>query len=361
MNTKKELLERLLKIKGPVCVSLIMTTHRTHPENQKDSIHLKNLISEIKNRLEAEYGVDLSTSYTKKLQKLADTIDHSHNDHGLILFVNDEIAEYMRLSTSVRDRVIIDDTFATRPIVRAMKMQTDYLVLVLSKGKARLIEAGSDQVVQEVKNDVFPILDNELLTMSNHEAADPNRVSNLTKEFFNRIDKEVNRLRSQKPLPVIIYSEENNYHYYMLMADHPNTILGHVTLQRFDSSASNLVKEVWPAIREMTIAKNRARIAELKRSVSAGNYLSDLNEIWRAVQAGRGRTIFVEEGYYQAATISVDDELTPINTEDISTKYDNDDIVDDMIEFNLKYGGDVVFVEKGSLEDFNKIALVTRY
>jgi hypothetical protein len=38
-----------------------------------------------------------------------------------------------------------------------------------------------------------------------------------------------------------------------------------------------------------------------------------------------------------------------------------DDIIDEMVELNMKYGGDVVFLDKGSLADFQKVALVTRY
>lgn len=358
---KKEILDRLINIKAPVCVSVILTTHRTHPENQKDSIQLKNLISETNQRLQNEFDAGIAARYTEKLNKIAESIDHSHNDKGLMLFVNDDIAEYLRLPMEVTDRVIIDDTFATRPIVRALKMDSDYLILVLSRGSARLLQASSDMLVAEIKDDAFPITDNELQTATRQEAASAGRVTNLMQEFFNRIDKAVNNARKDNPLPVVVYSEQSNYHHFMLTADHPNTILGHVLLQNFDESGANLVKEVWPAIKEMTVSKNRARIAELKKSISAGNFLSDMNEIWKAVQEGRGKTIFVEEGYHQPATINVDDELTLINTDEISTKYDNDDIVDDVIEYNLKYGGDVVFLEKGSLENFNKIALVTRY
>lgn len=358
---KKEILDRLINIKAPVCVSLILTTHRTHPENQKDAIQLKNLIAEANQRLQSEFDNDVASRYTAKLQKIADSIDHSHNDRGLMLFVNDDVEEYLRLPMEVTDRVIIDDTFATRPIVRAMKMDSDYFVLVLSRSSARFIQASSDQVIEEVKSDIFPITDNNLQVATKQEAASAARVTNLMQEFFNRIDKGVNRVRTDNPLPVVVYSDLTNYHQYLQIADYPNTILGHVVSKNADESASNLVKEVWPSIKEMTIANNRERVAELKKSVSAGTFLADLNEIWAAVQEGRGKTIFVEEGYHQPATISVEGELTPITADEISTKYDNDDIVDDMIEYNLKYGGDVVFVEKGSLENFNKIALVTRY
>lgn len=357
----KETLDRLSKIQAPVCVSLVLNTHRTFPENKQDSILLKNMISEANQRLQSEFDSGIAERYTKKLQEIAEDIDHNHNDLGLMLFVNDDVAEFLRLPIRLHNRVIIDETFTTRPIVRALKRASNYYVLALSKGKARLIEAASDSVVKEIEEEGFPISDSQLLKFSTMEGANASRVTNLTQEFFNRIDKSVNQIRKDNPLPVIIYSEETNYHQYLKEADYPNTILGHVLLKNFDEKAGNIIKDdVWPHISELTVENNRARITELENAISSGKVVTDINEIWRAAQGGRGATIFVEEGFFQAVR-DEGDKLVPIELEDISSKEDIDDIVDEMIEHVLKFGGDVVFIEKGGLKEFNQVALVTRY
>lgn len=356
----REALERLSKIKAPVCVSVILKTHKTHPENEKDPILLKNLIIDTNRRLQKEYDFNIAKRYTDKLKKLAEEIDHNKNDLGLILYVNDDIAEYVRLPISPKVRVIIDETFATRSIIRALKRTMDYYILVLNRGKARLIEASSDTVVNEYEDKGFPYIDKELLKTSRPEGANAVKVSNLTREFFNRVDKMVNNIRRDNPLPVIVYTQESNFSEYLKEADNPNTILGRVLLKNIDEKASNLVKDIWPHIRDMTISKQRKRIAELEDAVNSGKYMTDLNEIWEAVQKGRGKTIFVEEGYYQPAR-NENGVLKPISTDQISTKDDIDDVVDEIIEFTLKFGGDVVFLGKGDLADFNKMSLVTRY
>ena len=38
-----------------------------------------------------------------------------------------------------------------------------------------------------------------------------------------------------------------------------------------------------------------------------------------------------------------------------------DDIYDEMIEHNMKYGGDVVFLPKGELSKFNGFGAILRY
>lgn len=353
-------LERLSKIKAPVCATIVLNTHKTAPDNKKDPILLKNLISRASKRLENEYGAEISKRFTKKLNDLANDIDHSKNDNGLILFVNEDISEYLRLSTHSTPRVILDDTFATRSIIRALKKDTNYYILAVSKGNARFIEASSDNLVREFDTEGFPYTDDELISLSKAETHHASRVTNLTNEFFNRVDKSVNAIRSNNPLPIVIYSEDTNFHQYMKEADHPDTILGHVVQTNFDAKASNLIKEVWPNIRELTLNKNRSRISELEEALSTGKFLSDLNEIWRAIQNGRAQTIFVEEGYFQPVK-NEDGVFTPISPDDISHKDDINDIVDDMIEQTLQMGGDVIFLEKDSLKKFNKLALVVRY
>src|SRR5699024_9635610 len=152
----------------------------------------------------------------------------------------------------------------------------DYYILALSRGKARLLEASSDSLVKEITDNGFPITDNELANFSNREAAHNVRATNKIQEFFNRIDKNVNDVRAKNPLPIVIYSEETNYHQYLKEAHYPNIILGHVLLQNFEQKASNLVKEVWPKVKDLRVEKNRARISELESAMNAGKYLSDL-------------------------------------------------------------------------------------
>lgn len=356
----REKLEKLSAIKAPVCVTIILNTHKTAPDNKKDPILLKNLISEASKRLENEFGADVSKKYTDTLNKIAGQIDHTYNDHGLMLYVNDDVEGYLRLPTNPHARVIIDETFATRSIIRAIKRDTDYYILALSKGKARLIEANSDEVVQEATTEGFPFTNDNLFSLSKEDAANAQKVTNITQEFFNRVDKAVNKVRAANPQSVIVYSEETNYHQYLKEVDLPDTILGHIVLKNFDTKAGNLVKEVWPTIKDMAVEKNRKRISELEKAMGAGKVISDINEVWTAVQEGRGHTIFVEEGFFQAVK-NEEGILTPIDTKDINHKDDIDDIVDEMIEHTLQFGGDVVFLEENALKDYNKLALVTRY
>src|SRR5690554_732387 len=221
MNIK---LKELKDIISESCVTIILNTHRTSPDNKKDSITLKNLIKEAEERLFADESKRNAKGLVERLKELESKIDHSHNLESLVLFVNEDIAEYTRLPIAVEERVVIDHTFATRDLVRALHLETNYYVLVLSQQKVRLLEAFNDKVVSEIGSP-FPIENSQFYSTNKAELSNASRQTNLVAEFFNRVDKEVNKIRKDNPLPVLICTEESNYHEYLKVADQKQSII----------------------------------------------------------------------------------------------------------------------------------------
>ncbi len=353
-------LKELKDVTSDNCVTIILNTHRTKPDNQKDPLALKNLIKEAEQRLSVDRNKKDVQGLIQRLTELEAKIDHSHNLESLILFVNEDIAEYTRLPIPVEDRVVIDQTFATRDLIRGLHLDSGYYVLVLSQQKVRLIEAFNDRVVAEIGGS-FPIENNQFYSTNKAELSNATRQTNLVAEFFNRIDKEVNKVRKDNPLPVLICTEESNYHEYLKVADEKQSIFGTFLNQnRVDEKAQAIVEEAWKIVKEHNVQRNNARKVELQKAVSNGLFLSDVNDIWKAISEGRVQTLFVEQGLFQPAVIE-DGLVTLVLTTDKDRKEVIDDIYDEMIELNMKFGGDVVFLPKGELKDFNGFGATTRY
>jgi len=353
-------LKKLKNIISESCVSIILNTHRTKPDNQKDAILLKNLVKEAENRLLEDEDKRYAQMLIQKLQTLESQIDHNFNLESLILYVNEDLAEYVRLPIPVEDRVVIDHTFSTRDLVRSLHLETGYYILVLSQQKTRLIEAYNDKVVTEVE-DPFPIENTQFYTTSGVKSSNASKQTNLIGEFFNRIDKEVNHIRKNNPLPVLICTEEANYHEYLKIADRKDSIFNtYLNKNRVDEKAHAIVTEAWKIVKDHTIEKNIARVAELKKAVGTGKFLSDVNDIWKAITEGRIQTLFIEQGLFQPAILE-GNVIRKVTHADPDKKEVIDDIYDEMIEMNMDYGGDVVFLPKGELDKFNGFGAITRY
>jgi hypothetical protein len=354
-----ELLKKVKDIQSDCCVTIILNTHRTHPENLQDGITLKNLVKNAEERLLADYDKRYAKSIAEKLNALADSIDHNKNLDSLVLCVNEEISDFSRLPIKVTDRVTIDETFATRDLIRAMHEELSYYVLVLSRDSARLIEAYNDQVVEEIHK-VFPMKNNTIYTTDKHKLSTAQGTDIMIEEWFNRVDKELQKVLAEHPRPVVLATEMRNYDHYMKVADKPKFIISHINMNRDDEKAHHIVPVAWEEVHTRIKEKQAQRISELKIAVSQNKFVSDYNEIWNAIQHGRGETLFVKRGYYQPALL-VDNEIMLVDNHHRDDKGVVDDIIDEMIEQTLLFGGDVVFMEEDELDKFQNVALVTRY
>ena len=356
----KDILQKIKNIQSDNCVTLILNTYRTHPDNAKDDITLKNLCKEAEQRLLEQEEKRTAKALIERIEALAEEIDHQQNLESLVLFVNEDIAEYTRLPIAVEDRVVIDQTFATRDLVRALRQEAHYFVLVLSQQKARLLEAFNDKVVQEYKGD-FPIENTQFYSSSQPERSNATRQNHLMAEFFNRIDKAVNQVRHTNPLPVLICSEQSNYSEYIKVADDKSSLFEvFLHKNRLEEEAHHIVESAWEVVHEHLVAQNNNRKQALSQAVSNGKFLSDLNEIYRAIQAGRVQTLFLEEGLFQPG-IMTEHDIQLVPETERTAKAVTDDVYDELIEANLNHGGDTVFLPEGELADFAGFGAITRY
>ena len=221
-----------------------------------------------------------------------------------------------------------------------------------------MIEAFNDKVVTEADTG-FPMTNTDLNPVQRAEAAIGNRPTNLLLEFFNQVDKQLNQVHKENPLPVIICTEESNSPEYLKTADRKEIIAGKLNGNRMQEKAHHIVDAAWPVVQQLTLEKNNQRLAELHAAVNSRNFFTDFNEIWQAVKNGRGKTLFVKKGYFQPARLENNKiELVPAER---AEQANVDDIIDEMIEKNLEFGGDTVFISGNELEKFQGLVLVTRY
>jgi hypothetical protein len=351
-------LKKIKNVTSEACVTIILNTHRTKPDNLQDPINLKNLVKNAESRLLADYEKRFAQPIIDRLNKLVDSIDHQYNLESLILFVNENTEEYTRLPISVEDRVVVDNTFATRDLVRAMNQEANYYVLVLNKQEVRLLEAQNDKFVQELKGE-FP-MENDVYTTDRHKSSMAKGQDNMIEEFFNRVDKAMMAATSERPLPVLLAAETRNFNHYVKIADKKDLILGHINKDGSEVKAHQIVADAWEEVKSITKTKQAERISELKNAVSEGKFLSDFNDIWTAISEGKGKTLFVKKGFFQPALVS-GNEILLVDKIERDQKGVCDDVIDEMIEKNIAFGGDTVFVEGNELADFQELGLVTRY
>jgi len=346
-------LKKLKEIQSDCCVTILLQTHHTPPGNEKDDIELKNLVREAQTKVSNDCKKDVADKIVEKIKTLASQINYRYNLEGLALFVNENVAEYVRIPVAVDNKVIIDKKFATRSLVRAFEEELVYYILVLSHDKARVIEATGNKETTEI-TDGFPRQNTFSAQTGDGDIRELENGSDT--DFFNSLDKQLNQLQKGINLPVFICAEESTYAGYVKVANREKTIAGLINGNMENENAQNIVDKAWPVAKKWNEEKNHSRLGELDAAVGAKNFLTDFTEIWRAIGAGRGRTLFVKRGYFQPAKLE-NNVVQLVSPENANVQ----DIIGEMIEKNLEFGGDTVFITDDELDRYDGLVLVTRY
>ena len=370
MQNLKSVLIDLKSRQADPAISILMSTHRTFPDNKQDPITLKNLVKEAEQRLLETMDKREVWPIMEFINGQVDAHDHNQNLDGLALFAGADRADIILLPFSVNERAIIDSSFATRDIVRGLFDSVSYFIVVVSREYARLIHAYNDRPVHEfdrntqVQGYPFPIKNTSLYSTSGHERSQAQSEDNLLKEFLNVVDKslqEIQGKRGSERLPVIVIGDARNVALFKELSDRPDDIVGEVTNSPdLEADALALVKDAQEAVTTLRASAEATAMDQLGQARGAGSLRTDLSAIYRAATEGNAERLYVRRGYVQAGLID-SDARTVTAHDDAGAEGVTDDVVDELIERVQANGGDIVFLSEQTLGDEGPLSLQTRY
>jgi len=342
-------------------LSILLPTHRTSPDNKRDPILLKNLVSEAGDRLVELLGKRDAAPLIRELEAQVAAVDLRRTLDGMAIFVNADHAGVYLLPVPLEPRVVIDDTFATRDLVFALNRSPRFWVLVLSEQPTRLYEGVRDTLV-EVRGGGFPMVH------ENPEADEPlpemkerSKVEQAWhRRFFRQVDQALSAYTKADPLPVCVVGVERWLAHFQEVSERKDVVVT-LTGNHDQTPPHALGKLVWPAVSDALAAERRRALDALEAAVGAQRFASGLGDAWRRAQEGRGELLLVERDYHQAARFDEATNEVHLLAEDDAGDATMADAVDDLIELVLAKQGDVVFVDDGVLEGHGRVALTLRY
>ena len=354
----KNLLKSLMEVKDYPCVSILLPTHRTAPENQKNAIRLKKMVREAAEKLEQEFGKRDAKSLIEKIKVLAANVDISRTLDGLALYVNKDVSRMVDIPFRVRERVIIDKTFATRDLIKGVNRGTSYFVLDLSLHRARLLSCFRENATEITENG-FPMQSEfEMLELNPTDFSREKKKQ--IREFFNKVDKTFLANYKFESNKLVIAGVQKNLALFKEVADVKNIIYEQLEGNYETTSAHDLGKKAWELVREKNNKERHEAINEVQKAVGLQKLATGISETWRFANEGRIGLLVIEEDYHVSAAEGENNNLI-LDISDVDEKDIMPDAVDEVAEVVLEKGGNVIFVDNGSLSKYNKIAGILRY
>jgi hypothetical protein len=233
-----------------------------------------------------------------------------------------------------------------------VKLTAHYYVLSLSEQTSRLYEAFRDTLI-DIQNKGFPIESSAGMG----DTVEPGLRNSQLREFIRTADQHFDHYFRQDPLRLVVVGERKSLSIFESVTSHQDVLIGRVEGDYAATSPHDLGKIVWPIVKEAMAGTSEKAMHDLETAASSQNVASGIDAVGHLAGSGVGGTLFVEEDYHMKGGIRETDHSL-IMSQDLDIREVIDDAVDAIIEKVLEKGGNVVFLERGSLTKLQRIALI---
>jgi hypothetical protein len=334
------------------------------PEKLQNPLHLKNLISQAIDKLLQEFKKREIEQLIQKLEDLEASINWHTIQKGIIMCINADMAEIYHINFPIKEKVVIDKTFAIREILFGLQRAPRYWVLGLSTKPARLF-LGNGPVIHEVDGEFpfdlhYEVYDDKAKQAVDSGARGAAYFDDFQEHFIRKLDQALKEPFSGNNFPIILLGTEKNRALFMEVSPFKQRVIAQHEGDVAKSHVEQIAQIAYPLMQEQLKKQAEAVRKHFIEKVGTPLHAFSMREVWRVAHEKRVHILLVEKGFTFFGKIN------PENPENF-VEYDNaepagvEDLVDYLIHEVINTGGDVVFVEPGTLKDYQQIGAILRY
>ena len=347
---------------GYPAVSLLLSTTPAPQMLPQDAARLTGLAREAQRRLEMEALPGVQGTVLTPLADLVDEASRGPTAEAVAVYASAGFTALIHLPLPVSDRVVVDPTFATRDLVRALHRTPRHVVLALSMREARLFDGlGTELHPAPVR--AFPrTASGPGTAASSRPDPLPGAASSRTihledrRSFYRGVDQALGAYLKVSPAPLVLVGTEHVLAEFRQVSRNLSRLAGCVHGSLVTAPTADLAPRIHRVLLDYLRSRQREALDLLERRASTGRVASGIRSAWLAARVERPEMLAVEEGYFYPARLDAAGDLLSPAT-DIEHPDVLDDAVDELIETVLRRGGWVALVEDGALAGHDRTAL----
>lgn len=225
-----------------------------------------------------------------------------------------------------------------------MQLSIHYYVLALSEQRIRLFEGFRESLI-EIHNTRFPFVNSHSI----YESITARYSAEQLRDFLSKSDNHLAHYFNQDPLWIIILGEQKHLALFDTLTMHHHALIRRLTGEYGAMSSFNLGRIVWPVMKKVLAGTDGHAIQDLEMAVDSGRIIMGLDAVASSLESNEAYSLFLEEDYHVRGGNSLS---APLANEAI------DDVVDIQVDRVLAKGGNVVFMDSGSMIKYQRIALI---
>ncbi|KGI70464.1 hypothetical protein MJO55_27150 [Mycolicibacterium rufum] len=335
-------------------ISILATTRPGPTLHGEDVSALRGLAADAARRLAAEHTDHLDADPEQLLAAVHELIGEAAGrptDRAVALFVSATQRRRVNLPVPVVNRCVIDPTFATRDLVRALQHTPHHAVLLLSADEARLLHDRGG-ILTRVTSGGFPV---RRRTLGARRSSADERPT----DFLRRVDRALGVALRLDPMPLVLAAPEPTASRFQRLSRNTGRLAGVVRGSHLHTGAEELTTLTRPVLQDYLRSRAQEALDLVEQRAGTGRVLTDITSAWRAARWERPELLAVEEDYFYPARLGQDgDSLIP--TDEVDHPDVIDDAVDELIEIVLGRGGWIALLAAGQLPGDARLALTLR-
>ena len=370
---------------GP-CVSIYLPTHRAGPETRKNSIRLKNLVTEAE-KLLLEQDVR-GPDARKLLEPARAMIDNhdiwQHQQDGLALFMAAGLFQSYQTPLRFEELVLVGNRFHLKPLMPLLSDNGTFYLLALSQNQTKLYR-GDKFSFEEIDLDTVPQSLAEALRFDEpekqhqyHTASDTpgspatgrpaifhghgvgtdDEKENILR-YFQQIDRGLrDYLAEDDPRPLLLAGVEFLFPIYKKANKYPNLLDEGVTGNPEALSVEDLHEQAWQVVDPYFREARKEAASQYRNLLNSGQASKDIREILPAAHYGQVDTLFVAVDHQQWGTFDPQTDTLQLHDE---PQNGDEDLLDLAAVQTLLKGGTIYAVAPEKVPDQAPMAAIFRY
>lgn len=366
----------LIDYSAPYCVSIISPVHSRSPERQQDHLVIQKAVEAAKTliKMKANRKDKSADLLIERLEDAYRQIDFIHLKKGIGIFVGSEMGKVVHFPFDVHQKIAVNSSFAALELFYYLYREKTYKLLAVRQHAVHLFN-GYEDVLSEVMNEDFPSIYEEEFeythaskivshgsTVMKQYEKDTHQLQEIRqKEFYRKTDDLLTKYINQDEV-VMLSAGTNEMSNFKSVSQHKKLIDGELLGSFSFKDNFTLGKKAWDKLQEVAHFKMDQMILQFQELIGRNLAVFGLQQVIHAAEEAKGRNLLIDKDFnflghvtanglaYHPGTRSKDKEHFVVN-----------EVYERILRLVRKSGGNIVFVDKGMLDNWEGIAMQLRY
>lgn len=347
--------------KGPF-ISLFLATHHHPSDSKADRIVFKNLISQAKDKLVADYNNIEIESFLAPLHQLEQESPFwSFNHEGLAIFLNETNCFIYRLPLEIKSYVCYADKINFKPLIHMFQNIVHYNVLALNRDFFKIYEVNGKSIEEvhldptimikakdvigdqhtESFNTVGGFSTSGMQAMTHGHGGKKEDIDIDTEKYLRYVEQTVNNhVTMHKKLPIVLISlPKTNIIYRKL---NKNKLLYENGIIKSPDSMTEqaILNETYPLIENYFKDELRRITDNARKSIDLGKASEDIHQIVKAIKTNQIDVMYLLDDRKLYGYVDWDNQKVEVNNKSEL------DILEELAEKAILHGNQVYIVDK---------------